>query len=129
MENKQYQKLAGITDHKDYTPVGDRIGNPETARLLHYTMGLSTEAAEVLDIIKAYVAYNRDIDLDHLQEELGDCLWFISRLCDYLRTDMGVLMDKNIAKLEQRYGDKFSADRELKRDKLAELAAMKGASK
>jgi NTP pyrophosphatase (non-canonical NTP hydrolase) len=126
MDALKYQQLAANTDHKDYTPVGDRLGNPEMAKMLHYTMGLSTESAEVLDIIKAYVAYNRPIDLDHLAEELGDCLWFISRLCSHLGTDMEVLMDKNIAKLKARYGEKFSTDMALERDKLAELVAMKG---
>lgn len=50
--------------------------------MLHMAMGVSTEIAELLDIIKKNFAYGKPIDLVHVSEELGDVYWYLANACN-----------------------------------------------
>lgn len=44
----------------------------------HMKMGVFTEVAEVVDIIKKHIAYGKPIDTVHLGEEIGDIMWYVA---------------------------------------------------
>ena len=50
--------------------------------MLHMAMGVTTELAELLDIIKKNFAYGKPIDLVHVGEEIGDIYWYLANACN-----------------------------------------------
>jgi uncharacterized protein YabN with tetrapyrrole methylase and pyrophosphatase domain len=44
----------------------------------------------------------------NLAEEMGDLFWYIAVICDALEVSFEDVMERNIAKLKARYGDKFT---------------------
>ena len=72
--------------------------------------GLAAEAGEVAGKFAKLV---RDTDLGKtntitavdalaVAKELGDCCWFIARLCDYIGWDFVDVIDLNVVKLSKR---------------------------
>jgi NTP pyrophosphatase (non-canonical NTP hydrolase) len=84
--------------------------------LMHSAMGLCTESGELMDALKRYSVYGKELDGVNLKEEYGDMLWYIALGCKYLGCTMAELMDMNIRKLAKRYPDKFTKADALKRD-------------
>ncbi len=111
-----YQDDAAKTDSKDYQPVVDRLHNQDTARLLHYALGLATEAGEFQDAVKKFIAYGKPLDKTNLKEEVGDLLWYIARICSLYGWSMEEVMDLNINKLKARFPEKFTEENALTRD-------------
>lgn len=112
---KNYIELALKTETKDYEAISKRY-TPEIARLIHASTGLCTEAGELLDMLKKHLNYNKPFDKVNAIEELGDILWYMAIACDVLETSFDQIMEKNIAKLKARYGDKFSNENAINRD-------------
>lgn len=111
MSGDEYQELAMRTSYGAY---GD-----DSDRLHHGVLGLCSEAGEVAGIFqKGYQGH--EINIDHVIEELGDCMWMIAEICEPLGVSMDYVMDENIKKLQRRYPDGFSAERSVNRDKYSE---------
>jgi NTP pyrophosphatase (non-canonical NTP hydrolase) len=125
MDSKKYINDALATE-SSYEPAMDRLFDVRTARLVHGLMGLVTESAEAVDVLKKHVFYGKPIDLTNLAEELGDLFWYMAILCDELDVEFEQIMSKNIAKLRARYGNQFSQDKALNRDLDKEKAVLKG---
>lgn len=121
MINHEYIKLAMVTESKDYESIAKRLGQTHIIRVLHAAMGLSTEAGEILDLVKKYAFYNKFIDIKYIEEELGDVYWYLALLMDAMNINPYLVMEANIAKLKSRYGEKFNAyaaiDRNLDKEK------------
>lgn len=116
MKIEQYSILAARTLKS--------LGNREFD-LAHMSLGIGGEAGEVQDIVKKHIAYDKDLDLGHLAEEVGDLVFYINGLLIMADLTWGDVLSKNIAKLEARYpGFTFDADKAINRDKDAEQAAM-----
>ena len=77
---------------------------------LHYTMGMVTEAVELIDVFKKHVAYGREIDWVNIVEELGDFCWYLANFCRINNLDFGEILDINIAKLKARYPERFDEE-------------------
>ena len=116
MTTKEYIKLAVRTESTNECSV--------VTRLDHAAYGLSTESAELLDIMKKYFFYGKAIDLVNYKEELGDTLWYIAIACDALGCTPEDLMITNIEKLKVRYPDMFTSEKALKRDLKKERKAL-----
>jgi NTP pyrophosphatase (non-canonical NTP hydrolase) len=91
------------------------------ADLMHATLGLVSEAGEFADAIKKSYAYDKELDVENLIEEIGDIMWF----CALAARSLGVPMEQPalrcIEKLMKRYPDKFSNEAAHERaDKQAE---------
>lgn len=84
--------------------------------LRHAVFGLSSEAGEVAGIFQK-VYQGHPLDTEHVKKELGDILWFVAETCTALGFSMGDVARTNIAKLEARFPDGFSAERSLNRAK------------
>jgi NTP pyrophosphatase (non-canonical NTP hydrolase) len=98
MNTNQYQDEVKRTFAKCETEFMDHI---------HMASGIVTEASELLDAYKKYIAYKKPLDLANLKEEVGDILWYIANYCNINGWSMEDIMATNIAKLRVRYPEKF----------------------
>lgn len=125
MRASEYVKQALVTESKEaYDDMFARLVSIDNRRLLHAAMGLSTEANEVLDIMKKGLFYGKPIDRDKLVEEACDCAWYIAVISDVTGVSITDMMARNIAKLKARYGDKFTPEKAINRDEKAEADAV-----
>ncbi len=115
MEIKEYSSLTGNTRSKLKTKQDDNF---------HMLMGLMTEVGELTDIFKKSFAYGKEMDWVHVQEEMGDCFWYLSELCSINEFDIEGILDRNIKKLRTRYPDKFTSDKAINRNLDAERAVL-----
>lgn len=83
--------------------------------LMHAGMGLSSDAGEALDVVKAHTIYGKEFDREHFVEELGDSLWFIVLACKAAGVSLDYVAARNIAKLRQRYPNKYSDEQAIAR--------------
>lgn len=81
---------------------------PEQAHLLHMAVGICGEAGELLDAVKRHVIYQHPLDLTNVIEELGDLEFFMEGLRQAVVVPRDETMRYNIAKLTDRYGEKYS---------------------
>jgi len=86
----EYQDLACETLGPD--------GDPRSLAL-----GVGGEAGEVMEIIKKGFRPGNSIDVNHLEEELGDVLWYLAALADTYGLSLQDIALKNIEKLKARY--------------------------
>lgn len=96
-----YQRLAERT-------IGD--SRPEILAL-----GLTGEAGEVADHLKKVLGHGHPMDVDDLEGELGDVLWYIAALASYHDIPLSRIAERNICKLEARYPDGFSTEASIAR--------------
>ena len=92
---------------------------PLHTALLHITTGFAGEVGELADAIKKAEIYGKPYDMDNIQEELGDLLWFVSYACNTFGFSMETVARENIEKLVRRYPDGFSdyhADKRLDKE-------------
>ena len=96
--------------------------------LLHSAMGVCTESGELLDAVKKHVFYGKPLDTVNLVEEVGDILWYLSLLENAIDWPnlLDVAMEKNVAKLRKRYGDKFTESGAINRNTEAERSILEG---
>jgi NTP pyrophosphatase (non-canonical NTP hydrolase) len=120
MNPKDYVQNALKTESNNFEAIAQRVGAPENIRLLHAAIGLATEAGEIQDQLKKAVFYGKPLDKVNLEEELGDLFWYIAIMSDTLGVSFDQIMEKNIAKLKARYGDKFTEKAALERNLDAE---------
>ena len=92
--------------------------------LLHAGFGLASEAGEYIDVLKKQHAYGKPLDLVNLREEIGDILWYCAIACRGLGITLEDAAQVNIAKLAQRFPDRFTAEAALNRDLPAERAVL-----
>lgn len=116
MNSSKYITATSRTDgdNEHYKGVADRMA--ANARLIHYTDGLVTEAAEMKDAIKKHTAYGSELDVPNLKEELGDVFWYAARILELFDWSMMDVMQLNIDKLKARYPEKFTQELAESRD-------------
>lgn len=90
------------------------------ARMLHAAIGLATESAELLDMLKKHIFYGKPFDEVNAKEECGDASWYIGLAIDEMKTTINEVITMNIEKLKLRYPKKFSEDKAINRDVNAE---------
>ncbi len=100
MEFNEYQKLAMRTKK----PWGEDLKGQITDGIL----GLTGESGEVADIIKKYFAGVKELDRDHVINEMGDVMWYLAELAESFNTTLDEIATLNIEKLKARHGEKYS---------------------
>lgn len=114
-------------DDTRYQEAGERA--KDAIRLLHYAVGLVTESAELLDMLKKHIFYGKDIDIANLIEEIGDSNWYNAQLFS-LALEKAFINDSddvfqiNYNKLDARYQGKFSKEKAIERDLTNERAIL-----
>lgn len=92
-------------------------------RVFHGVLGVVTEALELAELL--------DLDQDYpervkIADELGDLNWYSAILCDEMDLDMEEeVLAGVIAKLRERFPDKFESALAITRDKSSEMEATK----
>ena len=122
MNASEYQELAMRTNDGKATW---RLSNlttkgEDTGEVLNACLGLSGEVGEFNDMIKKWIFHEKDLDVNELEKELGDVLWYVAMCCDAFGWDMSEVMERNIEKLKKRYPDGFDVVRANNRNVEAE---------
>lgn len=112
----EYTELTEVTDHDENGEYFMGLRCNANARLIHYVLGVGTEAGELQDAVKRVIAYNKPLDHVNIKEEIGDVLWYLARLCALTNVTLEECMDTNINKLKARYGNKFTEHAALNRN-------------
>ena len=116
--------LGGVTPYMP-SPALERSMLKANA-MLHAAMGTVTEAGELMDALKKHYFYGAPLGEVNLVEELGDLTWYIAIMLHALDVSFEELFDRNIAKLRDRYPEKFTTDKALHRDLEVERDALEG---
>ena len=103
MTPAEYQKAAART-LLDKPP---RAYSDNEIMIIWNAMGMAGEAGEACDDIKKAIFHDIGLDRSKIVKELGDILWYITAICTKLNIPLEIVMDRNIAKLEERYPDGF----------------------
>ena len=96
--NPQHSKT--LLDYSKW--VEEKILTSGQDRLVENTLGLVGEAGEVAEKIKKKIRDDTKIASDEIVKELGDVLFYTTALANYFLSDIGVVMEMNISKLDDR---------------------------
>ena len=114
-------------DANEYSTLALRTAAQRSTKdlMVEAAMGIGGEGGEVVDIVKKVFFYGKELDRQHLIEELSDLAWYTNLMIHTLGTTWGEVFETNIRKLEARYPDlRFNEDHAINRDVEAEKAAM-----
>ena len=76
--------------------------NPEDKEREYLVAGLAGEVGELASIFAKHWRGDGDINPDHARAELGDILWFVAMLAEWLDTDLSEVAQNNLNKLADR---------------------------
>ena len=99
MEIQEFQKLSIRTLNNSLS---------EKEQLANMVIGASCEFSEAGDSLKKYLFQGHELDKKHIEEELGDTMFYICNLATLLDINMEEVLEKNIEKLNKRYKNGFS---------------------
>lgn len=117
MNAETYQKEAARTliDEPDHPFTSNEL------MIMWCALGLTGEAGEVAEHVKKGICHQHGLDHDKLVKELGDCLWYLSGLATLIGVSLSDVMERNIAKLRQRYPNGYSsADSKARVDSISD---------
>lgn len=106
-------------DFKDYQRQAQRTvrgGRARELQLDNWALGLAGEAGEVADIIKKHVHHTHPLDVDKVNDELGDVLWYVSVMATECGLSLDDIAHNNCVKLAERYPEGFSPERSINRN-------------
>ena len=78
--------------------------------ILNASLGLSGEVGELNDMIKKWIFHGHDLDIYHVQKEIGDIMWYVAMMCESFGLSLDGVMKANIDKLEARYPEGFNTE-------------------
>ena len=76
---------------------------PLAKEVSYNLIGLAEEVGEVQAIFKRAIFRNEELDLDHLQEEIGDVFYYLIAISNLMKLNPNQILEKNLEKLESRY--------------------------
>lgn len=95
MTPNEYEKAIAVFDKY-----------PSNLIPLVYALGLAGETGEVCDKMKKVIRdHNGEFDMrdEGILFELGDCLWYVTRIASYFGFSLQEVIDKNHGKLKSRW--------------------------
>ena len=93
--------LNDYLDATNQTAIYPEAGTGSDLELYYLSLGLTSEAGEVAGKIKKLIRDGK-LDIGNLAYELGDCFWYLSRLCDAIGYEPEDVLTININKLLKR---------------------------
>ena len=90
--------------------------NIDAGGILNACLGLSGEVGEFNDMIKKWIFHEKELDINHLEKECGDILWYIALMCNSFGWNLDEIMQMNIDKLKARYPEGFDTVRANNRE-------------
>lgn len=96
-----------------YTQDSDAAGLTEEDRkfaeiVIHGVIGKATESGEAIEALFKAIFTFSDFDATNMLEEIGDGFWYDAILLDILGSDFESEQRRNIAKLRERFPNKFT---------------------
>lgn len=87
---------------------------------IHMVMGIAGESGELVDAVKKWTIYNKDLDRANVKEELGDLAFYMVGLMELFGFTLTEIIEGNVAKLQKRYDSLTytDADASARKDKL-----------
>jgi len=70
-------------------------------------LGIAGESGEIIDIIKKHFYHKKELNRDHLTDELGDLMWYVISLALTLDISFDDILTRNVEKLNRRYPSGF----------------------
>ena len=107
MTLNEYQALAQRTSNRTL----DQRGH-----LFNGVLGLAGEAGECADLVKKHYFQDGRLFVEALEDELGDCLWYVVETAAALGVTLEEVAQHNVEKLKKRYPEGFEAERSLHRE-------------
>lgn len=107
MKLSEYQKLSERT-------LPDYVGDLKNS-ISNYSMGLSGESGEVIDILKKSFHHEHTLDLNAVEEEIGDVLHYVAGIATMLGLSLDNIAQQNVDKLKKRFPNGFNAEDSRKR--------------
>jgi len=101
-----------------------RLNDDQIAVTMHAVLGITSEAGEIADAVKKWVAYGKEIDRVNLLEEMGDLVHFVTMLCVAQGFTLEQVIMANVNKLRKRYPNGFSENSALNRSPENERASL-----
>ena len=83
------------------TAIYPEAGTGSNNELYYLALGLTSEAGEVAGKVKKLFR-DKTLDIGDLAYELGDCFWYLTRLCESIGYEAEDILDINSAKLQRR---------------------------
>jgi NTP pyrophosphatase (non-canonical NTP hydrolase) len=74
------------------------------------------ENLKMLDSLKKKLYYNKEINIIDFITSTFRLYTLLEHYCNFYKTDISLILDRNISKLKARYGEKFSSERAINRD-------------
>lgn len=87
---------------------------PEKMDLTHMALGVAGEAGEIVDCIKKYTMYNQELDITNLKEEIGDMMFYVTRILETAELSLEECLIANQTKLNERYPELTYTDQAAK---------------
>ena len=106
MKINEYQELA----MKTLNPALDKKDI-----LINAVMGLCGESGEATDLVKKHLFQNHEFNKEDFIKELGDIAWYLAEACTAVDVNLEDVLEKNIAKLKQRFPKGFDKNDSIKR--------------
>ena len=100
MNLQEYSTKALRTDYKTYEDFHTGDVSP---RLDYGAIGLVTEAAKVLDIVKKTKKNLGPLSREKIKEELGDILWYMNITLDELHMPWEEVLQASLDKIDKKY--------------------------
>jgi NTP pyrophosphatase (non-canonical NTP hydrolase) len=97
---QEYSKKALRTDYKTYD---DFHTGDATPRLDYAAIGLVTESAKVLDLVKKSKKNLNTLNKEQVIEELGDLLWYMNIALDEMGVSFEDIIQSNLTKIDNKY--------------------------
>jgi len=91
--------------------------NSPAEELHHAATGMSGEAGEILDVSKKVWVYNKQLDIEHLLEEMGDLRFYYQAMLNMLGLNDEHIKAQNVLKLQKRYTAGVYSDKEAQERK------------
>lgn len=105
-----------LADYTDW--VEKKIVTTGDDRLIENTLGLVGEAGEVAEKIKKKIRDRNKVSSEEIVKELGDVLFYVTALANHFGENLAIVMEKNVAKLDDREKEEHYKDRETTDEQL-----------
>lgn len=93
--------IDSYTKATQQTAIYPQAGTGADIELQYLALGLTSEAGEVAGKIKKLIRDNK-LDVGNLAYELGDCFYYLCRLCEAIGYSASDVLDINMTKLLKR---------------------------
>ena len=109
---KKDKDLISCTEYQEFASNALQPKFKGEFGLYGFALGLGGETGEVLDAIKKRELYERkDIPVEHIEEELGDVMWYVANICTRYGLSLDDVLAKNVKKLNERYQKLYEQER------------------